>query len=346
MAEKGEPTHNLHVTMRSGSFRERERRTYLPGLYPEDTYYRMAQWGERRINSRFSAQALQGVMAGLLIALGGMNANIVQANYLGMPEANLVAGAVFPFGLIAVFLSGANLFSTNCMLVVPCLLNGTVSRARATCFLLLSFFTNFIGAICCTYFFAHLGGFFEADQAQAHNFVLANAEKKLELGFGTVFLRGVGANFLVCLAYWQALSSNDTVSKIFGIWWPAFTFTAIGFEECISNIFYVNIGLIEGAEVTFGEFLSKSLIPVVFGNLLGGALLAGLVPYLSFDDNAALGANTGMGYGLGLGLGPKRGDRPQRGFRSALSESLLPERSPPQPQASKEVPAMTALDTM
>jgi hypothetical protein len=40
------------------------------------------------------------------------------------------------------------------------------------------------------------------------------------------FLRGVGANTLVCLGSWQALSTDDTLAKIFSMWWPAFTFTA------------------------------------------------------------------------------------------------------------------------
>ena len=42
---------------------------------------------------------------------------------------------------------------------------------------------------------------------------------------------------LVCLAWWQALSSKDTVSKIVSVWWPVFAFTAIGFEHSIANMF-------------------------------------------------------------------------------------------------------------
>ena len=48
---------------------------------------------------------------------------------------------------------------------------------------------------------------------------------------------GWGCAQLVCLAWWQALSSKDTVSKIVSVWWPVFAFTAIGFEHSIANMF-------------------------------------------------------------------------------------------------------------
>lgn len=37
--------------------------------------------------------------------------------------------------------------------------------------------------------------------------------------------------------YW----TQDTVSKIVSVWWPVFTFTAIGFEHSIANMFYVGM---------------------------------------------------------------------------------------------------------
>ncbi len=46
---------------------------------------------------------------------------------------------------------------------------------------------------------------------------MANATKKIDLPFAVAFLRGVGANWLVCLAWWQAISSKDTASKILSV---------------------------------------------------------------------------------------------------------------------------------
>ena len=150
--------------------------------------------------------------------------------------SNLLGGAVFPVGLIGIYLTGANLFTGNCMYFVPAVLNGTVSRARAVGFLLVSFFANFLGASLVTYLLAYQADFF-SEGSDARTFVIANAEHKCRLDWTVALLRGIGANWLVCLGWWQALScpSEDTVSKILAIWWPTFTFTAIGFEHSIAS---------------------------------------------------------------------------------------------------------------
>lgn len=63
-----------------------------------------------------------------------------------------------------------------------------------------------MGAGFVAYFMAHLGGWTSKDPVR--EFVMANAVKKIDLKFGVAFLRGIGANWLVCLAWWQAISSN------------------------------------------------------------------------------------------------------------------------------------------
>ena len=228
---------------------------------------------------------------------------------------------------------------------VPAFLNGSVPRWRSFVFLLVSFISNFIGAVVITYLLGFQADYFSHDPARA--FVIANAEKKCNLGFGVALLRGVGANLLVCLGWWQALSAkrDDTISKIFAVWWcvhvemvlvaapccalsfsfsprshihkplflffffsralspsrsrgsfshfslfpahphyrPTFTFTAIGFEHSIANMWYVDIGLMVGANASFGQFLWRNLVPVVIGNFIGGAGL-GLAQYAAYDS--------------------------------------------------------------
>jgi formate/nitrite transporter FocA (FNT family) len=46
-----------------------------------------------------------------------------------------------------------------------------------------------------------------------------------------IFLRGVGANWLVCMACYLGCSGRDVVSKVMGIWWPTFAFVSLGFGE-------------------------------------------------------------------------------------------------------------------
>ena len=90
---------------------------------PSETYNIMARAGLEKINSPLHLQAVQGFMAGAYVALGGLFANLMEGGLYDksagadhtatMPYhavSNLVGGAVFPVGLIAIFMTGANLY--------------------------------------------------------------------------------------------------------------------------------------------------------------------------------------------------------------------------------------------
>lgn len=128
----------------------------------------------------------QGFLAGAYVAIGALFANIMEANFKqpvvpagaettlisGEPNlaglSNLVGGAVFPVGLIAIFLTGANLYTGNCMYVVPAWINGTAPKARILCFLGLSWLCNFLGAMFVVYFLAYHGEFTAKDPVKAY----------------------------------------------------------------------------------------------------------------------------------------------------------------------------------
>jgi formate/nitrite transporter len=176
---------------------------------------------------------------------------------------------------------------------VPVLLGPKGARLKAVRFLLLSWICNFVGAVFVVYIIGHYGDWFSSGAPQ--KLVRQNAVKKCNLKWSVAFVRGIGANWLVCLAWWQAISCQDTVSKILSVWWPVFTFTAIGFEHCIANMFYVDIGLVEGANATFGEFVGRNLVPVSLGNFVGGALFLGVAQYVTYSKANEL-QHTGAGY--------------------------------------------------
>ena len=83
------------------------------------TYERVVTAADSKILAPFAIQIVQGVLAGATLSIGAMNANLVEAavkNTTSIPQlSNLLGGAVFPVGLIAIFLTGANLFTGNCM---------------------------------------------------------------------------------------------------------------------------------------------------------------------------------------------------------------------------------------
>ncbi|NLS76013.1 MAG: formate/nitrite transporter family protein, partial [Chloroflexi bacterium] len=60
---------------------------------------------------------------------------------------------------------------------------------------------------------------------------------------------------------------------------PIMAFVAMGMEHSIANMFFIPLGMFQGANVTIGQFLWNNLVPVTLGNIVGGSLLVGGIYY-------------------------------------------------------------------
>eukprot|EP00959_Pyramimonas_sp_CCMP1952_P267536 5593788-Pyramimonas_sp.AAC.1 len=73
--------------------------------------------------------------------------------------------------------------------------------------------------------------------------------------------------------------STTVVGAVPAIWFPTFTFVAIGFDHCVANMYYLTLGLMLGMEGEHKTFLYdavwRNLVPATLGNILGGALFVG-----------------------------------------------------------------------
>lgn len=225
-------------------------------------------------------------MAGAYISLGGILSVIMGFGFPGLTAENpalqkLLSGATFPIGLILVVVLGAELFTGNNAVLIPSLVKrhhslGTVLRNWA-----LVYGGNLVGALLFTYFMVYACGLTAADPW--HSAVVRIAEAKVSMSWATVFFKGIGANWCVCLAVWLALSGKTLLEKVVGCWIPVAAFVALGYEHCIANMFFIPLGMLEGANVGIMQSITANFIPSTLGNIAGGALLVGAVhSYLHF----------------------------------------------------------------
>ncbi|MDE6491352.1 MAG: formate/nitrite transporter family protein [Muribaculaceae bacterium] len=224
--------------------------------------------------------ALLSVMAGIYIAFGGILSLTVGFGFPGVTAANpamqkLLSGAMFPIGLILVVVLGAELFTGNNALLIPSLMKGKYSAGAVLKNWLLVYFGNFAGALAFTYLMVYMCGLTASDPYRSA--IIGIAQAKVAMPWSTVFLKGIGANWCVCLAVWLALSGHNLLEKMAGCWLPVMAFVALGYEHCIANMFFIPAGMLEGADVSIGQFVSANLIPATLGNIVGGALLVGCV---------------------------------------------------------------------
>ena len=107
--------------------------------------------------------------------------------------------------------------------------------------------------------------------------VIAFATKKqVTPNFGTIFLRGLGCNWLVCLACFFAMQGRDLTSKIVGIWWPIFAFVSLGFDHVVANMTFIPMAIwLDAPKITVGLYIWKGIIPTFLGNVVGGGVFCG-----------------------------------------------------------------------
>ncbi len=224
---------------------------------------------------------VMSILGGMLIAVGALLAVVVAGGATGLQATNpglvrLLMGAVFPVGFIAIMLTGAGLFTSDCATQMVPWYRRRVTGAAMMRVLVLAYLANVVGAVGLAAL-GWAGGILRADQTWTP-FLLDLAEGKLSHGWGEVFAKGILANMLVCVAAWQAYSARSSTGKILGIWLPVMAFVALGTEHSIANLFFIPAAMFSGADITVVQFVTANLIPATLGNWVGGALLIGL-PY-------------------------------------------------------------------
>ena len=224
-------------------------------------------------------------LAGAYIAFGGLLA-IVAKTGMAAPVglSKFVFGAVFPVGLILVVLAGSELFTGNCMYMVMALLNGDGTGKGLVKNWVVSWIFNFVGALFVAYVLAFMTGIVAPSGAGAAfaKTAVATASAKMDLTWTQALIRAIGCNWLVCLAVYLAVASDDVVSKILGIWFPIMAFVTIGFEHSVANMFFLPLGLFCGAATNWGAIIMNNLVPVTIGNIIGGGIFVACLYWITY----------------------------------------------------------------
>ncbi|MBM3116702.1 formate/nitrite transporter family protein [Jeongeupia naejangsanensis] len=231
------------------------------------------------------------VLGGMFIGIGTILAVIVAGGCTGLAASNpglvkFIFGALFPLGFIAVTLTGADLFTSNCALGASAVLRGELGVGEMLRFWGISYIGNFIGAVGAAYFLVYLTHLINPGDP-ATQYLVGIAEGKTSHPFMMTFMKGVLANVLVCVATMQGYSAKDTFGRVLGIWFPVMAFVTLGMEHSIANMFIIPAAMLGGADISWGQFIVSNLIPATLGNIVGGALVIGLPYTLIYGEQNA-----------------------------------------------------------
>ncbi|MDR0200160.1 MAG: formate/nitrite transporter family protein [Streptococcaceae bacterium] len=241
--------------------------------------------GVAKLQKTHLEKFLLGFLAGAFIGLGFFADLKVTAvfpkEFAGL--ASFLGAAVFPMGLIAVVIVGAELLTGNFMTVTVSLLDRKVKVGPTIINFIEIAIYNVIGAVATAFLLTHLTGMVNTtpDNLAYHTKLLAMAASKVAASPSVAFFSAIGCNWLVGLSIWQYIAGKDTMGKIIGAWFPIMVFVAIGFQHSVANSFLIPAAIFAGAPITWGQFFANFGI-VALGNLVGAALFVSVFHYYGF----------------------------------------------------------------
>ncbi|MBA7575380.1 putative formate transporter 1 [subsurface metagenome] len=271
----------------------------MPGfLSPKEIANAMIGMGKAKSNLSISRMLLLGILAGVYIGFGSQLAITVtydMPKYLGVSFTKFMFGSVFSVGLMLVIIAGSELFTGNNLILI-----GVLNREGSLGKMFKSWFwvyvANFLGSLLLVWIIFGTGIWKMSNFAVGAK-ALSIANGKVNLSWCEAFTRGIGCNWLVCLAVWIAVASRDITGKILGIYFPIMAFVTLGFEHSIANMFFIPMGLllrdnvdiltISGltgklSNLTLQGFFVNNLIPVTLGNIIGGSFSVAVIYWLIY----------------------------------------------------------------
>lgn len=254
---------------------------------PEITNY-VEEVGIKKANNKTAQTLLLAILAGMFIAMGAYGASMAShsiTNNVGVQK--VVAGVVFPVGLLFVLICGAELFTGNALLSIAWA-EKKITLGQMFKNWTLVFIGNFIGSIiiAALIFYAGL-----LSTGTLGGYAIKVAATKASISFGPALASGILCNIIVCFCVWGTYAAKDVTGKVLMGFVPIFVFVISGYEHVVANMYYFTIGLLAKTNAAFIEAshvtpeklshltvggIFNNLIPVTIGNIIGGAVFVGL----------------------------------------------------------------------
>lgn len=259
-------------------------------LSPSQIAEKYVSVGKAKAELPVSKMFVLAIFAGIFISIAGASATIASCTVDNASISRLINSLIFPAGLAMVVLAGSELFTGNCLILIPVIKKEVKALSFIKC-LAVVYIGNLVGSLLFTLMFVygHTPDLFNEGLAKS---LVSTAAMKTSLSFQDSFLRAILCNFLVCIAVWITAGAQNTADKVIGLYPPIFVFVLAGYEHCVANMFYIPAGILCSSEygiaaegLNWGTFFVNNLVPVTVGNFIGGAIFVGMGYWFAYLHN-------------------------------------------------------------
>ncbi|MGL5205479.1 MAG: formate/nitrite transporter family protein [Metamycoplasmataceae bacterium] len=215
----------------------------------------------------------------------------------------VVAGAIFPVGLLLIVFLGGSLFTSDNLTSIA-ILTQKVKVSPVVIKWALTLFGNIVGAFLIAGI-ARGAHIFDDKQLFILQQIIA---KKANLEWYQAFFSGILCNILVAGTVWSTMATKHSIAKIFLIYFPIWLFAIVGFQHVTANAILFAFGwahldnpilevIGQGAldvPMTLTDWTFRSIVmnmlPAMCGNWLSGAILLPFVYFWLSDQHKVIKA--------------------------------------------------------
>ena len=239
---------------------------------PPDLYKAAVAVGTMKAKLPVRKIAIMGMLAGCHIGFGAFMALSVAGSdpaiLAAHPGLQKILFGVFglPSGFLMTAVTGAEEFTGNSALVMAAKQEEKCTTRELLKSWSVSYVANLIGSIALAWLC------YQSGTLGASPGAVSVATAKCSMTWPVAFLRGILGSWMTSTAIYIANGCSDLPGKMTSVWFLISAFTAMGFDHSVANMFFIPLGIFRGANVTWVQMLTKNLIPVSLGNIIGGAL--------------------------------------------------------------------------
>jgi nitrite transporter len=197
---------------------------------------------------------------------------VLMHNLADISLGKVIAAAFFGIGLTIIVFTNMELFTSNNMYLTVSSAEGRTSWGETVLLWIVCWFGNLAGALLIALL---LLGAESLAQLPPDHALFSGAVHKADQAASVIFMKGILANWIVCLAVRIALRCKEEVAKILILVSVVFIFVYLGFEHSIANMGTFSMAILGGGDLTLAG-AAHNLLYATLGNIVGGVLLVGL----------------------------------------------------------------------
>ena len=226
-------------------------------------------------SERKGKYVISSSLGGMYICFGTLLAYTLGGMFYsaGSPYGKIAIGLSFGIALCLIAFAGADLFTSNTLIMAVGSLEKKTSLKDYFNILTCSWVINLISSVIVGTAIYYSGVITESTAS----YIVKIAESKIALTIPELLIRGTFCNVLVCLGIWCTYKLKNETAKLLMILWCVFAFMIAGFEHSIANMGLLTIALLvpEGVGVITLSGAIYNIIFVTIGNIIGGSLILG-----------------------------------------------------------------------